>query len=156
MISGETMGLLTLAALGGAAVMTTIAWYVIQVIARWRLFTKAGEAGWKSIIPFYNDYIVCKLSWKTSMFWVYLVLLVIGATITGSAAEGTFLNTVGELFEVGGAIVWAMSMFRLALSFGKSRGFGWGMVFLEPIFILILAFTPGQYQGPVDKVKEIE
>jgi len=32
------------------------AWYVIVLIARWKVFDKAGIAGWKSIIPIYSDY----------------------------------------------------------------------------------------------------
>ena len=28
--------------------------YILQVIAYWKIFTKAGEEGWKSIIPIYN------------------------------------------------------------------------------------------------------
>ena len=27
---------------------------VLTIIANWRLFSKAGQAGWKSIIPIYN------------------------------------------------------------------------------------------------------
>ena len=26
-------------------------WWLLHVVAAWRIFTKAGEAGWKSIIP---------------------------------------------------------------------------------------------------------
>ena len=29
-------------------------WWLLHVVAAWRIFTKAGEAGWKSIIPIYN------------------------------------------------------------------------------------------------------
>ena len=31
-----------------------IVWYVLQVVAYWKIFTKAGQPGWKSIIPVYN------------------------------------------------------------------------------------------------------
>ncbi len=37
--------------------IVVILWYVLQVIAYWRIFTKAGEAGWKSLIPIYNTYV---------------------------------------------------------------------------------------------------
>ena len=30
--------------------------YILQVIAYWKIFTKAGEEGWKSIIPIYNSF----------------------------------------------------------------------------------------------------
>lgn len=29
-------------------------WWLLHVVAAWRIFTKAGEAGWKSIIPIYS------------------------------------------------------------------------------------------------------
>ena len=28
---------------------------IIMIIARWKIFTKAGEEGWKAIIPIYNN-----------------------------------------------------------------------------------------------------
>ena len=50
------------AALGGiigASIMIVsligLAVFVLTVIARWKIFTKAGEAGWKSIIPIYSE-----------------------------------------------------------------------------------------------------
>ena len=33
------------------AFFIVIAWYVLTLVARWRVFTKAGLAGWKSLIP---------------------------------------------------------------------------------------------------------
>ena len=39
-------------------------WWLLHVVAAWRIFTKAGEAGWKSIIPIYSTYITYKISWK--------------------------------------------------------------------------------------------
>ena len=42
--------------LAGLAIYGTLCliWYIILAIANWRIFTKAGEAGWKSIIPILN------------------------------------------------------------------------------------------------------
>ena len=34
--------------------VTTIIIAIISIIAMFKIFTKAGEAGWKSIIPIYN------------------------------------------------------------------------------------------------------
>ncbi|MCD8169035.1 MAG: DUF5684 domain-containing protein, partial [Clostridiales bacterium] len=39
---------------------------------------KAGEAGWKSLIPFYNSYILYKLTWNTMMFWIAFVGTIVG------------------------------------------------------------------------------
>ena len=32
-----------------------VGWYVLTLVARWRIFDKAGIAGWKSLIPIYSD-----------------------------------------------------------------------------------------------------
>lgn len=57
------MGLIAISSLmllGGMYLMIAFAWWLLQIIANWRIFTKAGEAGWKSIIPIYGDYISYK------------------------------------------------------------------------------------------------
>ena len=51
-----------------------VGWYVLTLVARWRIFDKAGIAGWKSLIPIYSDYCTYKIAWKTSFFWAMLVL----------------------------------------------------------------------------------
>ena len=63
------MGLIAISSLmllGGMYLMIAFAWWLLQIIANWRIFTKAGEAGWKSIIPIYGDYISYKIaSWES-------------------------------------------------------------------------------------------
>ena len=49
--------------------------YILQVIAYWKIFTKAGEEGWKSIIPIYNGYVQYRLTWDVQYF--------LGGTRTG-------------------------------------------------------------------------
>ncbi len=43
-------------------VVIILAIAILQIIAMWKLFTKAGEKGWKSIIPIYNSVILFKIS----------------------------------------------------------------------------------------------
>lgn len=53
------MGLIAISSLiflGGMYLMIAFAWWILQIIANWRIFIKAGEDGWKSIIPIYGDY----------------------------------------------------------------------------------------------------
>ena len=40
----------------------SIAIIVISYIGMWKCFEKAGEKGWKAIIPFYNYAILYKIS----------------------------------------------------------------------------------------------
>ena len=30
---------------------------VLQIVANWKIYTKAGKPGWASIIPIYNQYV---------------------------------------------------------------------------------------------------
>ena len=39
-----------------------LVFYVLQIIVWWRLFEKAGEEGWKSIIPIYNVWIAFNIA----------------------------------------------------------------------------------------------
>lgn len=39
-----------------------IAFYVVYVIALAKLFKKAGEDGWKAIIPFYNVFVLIQIA----------------------------------------------------------------------------------------------
>ena len=53
------MGLLIISSmmvLGGMYLIFAFVWWILQIIANWNIFTKAGEAGWKSLIPIYGDY----------------------------------------------------------------------------------------------------
>ena len=71
-----------------ANVIISLALTALAIIAYWRIFVKAGEEGWKAIIPFYNAYTAMKLFWKTSIFWIGIGLGV-GASIGyGMASYG--------------------------------------------------------------------
>ena len=43
-------------------------------IGYWMLFEKANIAGWKSLIPFYSEYIIIKLVGKPSLWIIYLFI----------------------------------------------------------------------------------
>ena len=61
--TGQAAGLGVL--LGGFLmffVAIAIIYYILLIVAWWKLFTKAGEKGWKAIIPFYNFYVQCKIT----------------------------------------------------------------------------------------------
>ena len=35
---------------------------VLMIVAMWKIFSKAGEAGWKSIIPVYNAFVLFRIA----------------------------------------------------------------------------------------------
>lgn len=96
---------------------------VVMIVALWKIYAKAGEPGWASIVPFYCNYVLFKIAMGNG--WLFLLL---------------FVPVVNIVFGI-------MVYFKLAKAFGKGVGFGFGLLFLTPIFILILAFGSAEYIG---------
>ena len=102
---------------------------IIMIIADWKIFSKAGEKGWKSLIPIYNTIVLFKIAGITP----WLILGYFAAVIPG----------IGALVCLG-ITIYAYA--KLAQAFGQGVGFTIGLILLNPIFILILAFGKAEYQ----------
>ena len=138
--------------LGGAiatagifAGIVSIAMYVLLIIGWWKIFTKAGEAGWKSLIPIYNLYTICKICWETKYFW-YLIAIAVLSGIFG-AIGGTIGALLGGLCSIATLVFTIMQNYKLAKAFGHGGGYTVGLIFLPSIFVLILGFGSSAYQG---------
>ena len=96
---------------------------VLVIVAQWKMFTKAGEHGWASIVPFYSNYVLFKIAMGNG--WLFLLCLV----------------------PVVNFVILIVCMFKLAKAFGKGVGFGFGLWLLSPIFMMILGFGSAEYVG---------
>ena len=118
--------------------------YVLIVIAHWKIFTKAGQRGWASIVPILNLFVLVKLV-KRPMWWA--VLITIGLIVGGAPADAAaIIKIVTGLIAIAAAILLIITFFDLAKAFGHGVGFGLGLVFLSVIFALILGFGSSTYQ----------
>ena len=90
----------------------------------WKMFTKAGEPGWASLVPIYNAIVVLRIAGKP-WYWLFLEMIPI----------------VGIYFAI-------VTVVDLARNFGKGVGFAMGMIFLNIIFWAILAFGDAKYTPP--------
>ena len=109
---------------GGIGMIVMLAFMALMVASMWKVFAKAGQPGWASIVPIYNLIVLLKIAGKP-LWWFVL-----------------FLVPLVNFFAL---IMVAMD---LAKSFGKSKGFGLGLIFLGFIFYPMLAFGDARYQGP--------
>ena len=98
---------------------------MVVIIGMWKVFVKAGQPGWASIIPIYNLFILCKITAKP-VWWLLLLLFC------------PFVNiVVGIIITI-----------ALAKSFGKGTGFALGLIFLPFVFYPMLGFGDATYTAP--------
>ena len=117
------MGLIAISSLmllGGMYLMIAFAWWLLQIIANWRIFTKAGEAGWKSIIPIYGDYISYKIAWQPAYFWLTLILGIVSSYLQGTLeiSESLTVYMLVILIKIILVVISIMYSIKLARAFG--------------------------------------
>ncbi len=123
-----------------------IAYYVLSVIGKWMVFNKMGESGWKSLIPFYSDYIIYKDCWNTTPFFVVLACSLILLAFDPEDAS----SSVQMLINLAAMVVSVISFLaniKMSRSFGHGYLFAFGLFLLEPIFTIILGFGSSRYIG---------
>jgi signal peptidase I len=102
-------------------------------IGYWKLFEKAGLAGWKSLIPFYSEYVICVDIVGKPKWWILYVLL-----------------------PVIGTFAWIILLFNMLRCFGKdSLGSQVLLVIAGFIYLPYLGFSKEvKYLGKLDQLPE--
>ena len=96
---------------------------IILIVARWKIFTKANQPGWASLIPIYNALIFLKIIGKP-WWWIFLFCI-------------PYVNFIFH--------IWGYNL--LSKKFGKDEGFTVGLVLLPFIFLPILGFGSSEYKS---------
>lgn len=88
------------------------------------VFSKTGHAKWKAYVPFYNTWILVKISGRPeSHFWLLFI---------------PYFNIYMQI----------VIMNDIAKSFGKDTGFTVGLIFVPAVFAAILSYGDARYLGP--------
>lgn len=101
-----------------------LVWGLIVIIGLWRVFTKAGQPGWASLVPIYNAWVLLKIVGRPG--WWLVALLV---------------PVVNVIFGL-------LLCIDLAKSFGKGSLYGLGLAFFSAIFTVHLGLGDARYGGP--------
>lgn len=138
--------------LGVIVIIFALIWCILQIIADWKILTKAGKSGWLSLIPIVNNWNVVDLSWNRLMAWVIVlggvVVSFLGSQYAPTGTEETYnVPTFLWILTVVLMILNLIANYKLAKAFGKGFGFFLGLVFLNPIFKLILGLGGSRYEG---------
>jgi len=96
---------------------------VLLVAGMWKMYSKAGQPGWASIIPIYNLIVLMEIAGKP--IWWFLLFMI------------PFVNIVIAI----------MVYIEIAARFGKGGGFAVGLILLPFVFFPMLGFGSATYQG---------
>ena len=110
-----------LLAILGAYLVVVLAIAVLMIASMWKLFSKAGKPGWACLVPIYN-YVVWLEVIKKPIWWIILLMI-----------------------PIVNFIIIIIMFVEMAKAYGKSAGFGVGMILLPYIFFPMLAFGDSKY-----------
>jgi hypothetical protein len=110
-------------AVGTGILLVYIAIIALTIVSVWKIFTKAGQPGWASIVPIYNVIVMLKIAGKP-LWWILLLFIPI-------------VNLV----------ILILTYVAISKNFGKGGGFAAGLVLLPIIFLPILAFGDAKFVG---------
>lgn len=155
---------LGVAGIAGATVLFvllfTLATYALTIIAGWKIIQKAGEPGWKILIPIYNTYTLFKIVDMKEHFWIVFglsIFISVVSSVSGlsnydaQAANATFTPAMAAatvvvcVASIATTIISIMQNYRLSKVFGHGIGFTLGLIFFPFIFQLILGFGNSKY-----------
>jgi hypothetical protein len=115
-------------AAGGVGIVGLVIYVAIallMIISLWKLFSKAGQPGWASIIPIYQTVVMLQVAGKP-IWWIILLFV-----------------------PIANVVIAIMMLAGIAKNFGKGVGFVLGMIFLPIIFLPILGLGSAEY-APVE------
>lgn len=143
----QNLILTMLAAIAIPVLVISLAWMIVTIIGHWKLFEKAGQPGWKSIIPIYNEYCIYKIGWNGGIYWINLLLTILsGFFLYKMGAEQVILWVLlAMLVSLLTFILRIVFCIKLAQAYNKNGAFALGLILIYPLFVLILAFGDAEY-----------
>lgn len=124
LLQDDTAGVLA----SGLFITLGLAWFALILVAGWKMYTKAAQPGWVSIIPFLNVFGLLKIVHRP-LWWFVLFLI-------------PFVNVV----------MLVIVMNDLSKAFGRGLGTTLLLIFLTPIGYLILGFGDDRYALEPDPI----
>jgi hypothetical protein len=111
----------------GVVWLVSLVLSIIVIAGMWKIYSKAGKAGWAAIIPIYNLIVLFEITGKP-LWWIILFLIPV-------------VNFIAPL------IVMIFVYIALAERFGRGVGTALGLFFLPFIFVPMLGFGGATYQA---------
>ena len=132
----NSFGIITAASVGVVVFLLLIilAIYVVYAIALAKIFKKAGEEGWKAIIPFYNLFVLIQIS---GLNWWYFLI-----AISGTICAMLNINGLSYVCNLAALAVNFFIFYNLAKKMKQQPVvFAVAAIFVAPIVTMILGFS---------------
>lgn len=125
----------------------------LSFAAQWRVYQKMGVQGWKSLIPMYNQFLLFESvygnGWVVLKLWLMPVIGMLASFVV------TFVCSMLRIYDlipvlmilimliIAYIVIKTMIMLWIDLAhlFGQPTSFGFGLLLVQPIFMIILAFS---------------
>jgi len=130
----------------------------VNLAAQWRVFQKMGYQGWKSLIPMYSQFLLFKAAYGNG--WVVLKLWLMPVFLMVASFVVTLVFSMLRMYEIASVVMLLIMLIAayiviktifklwidLAHLFGQPTSFGFGLMLVQPIFMIILAFSSLVYR----------
>ena len=126
--------------------------YVLVALAGWNIFRKAGVAGWKSLIPGYNLWLLFEIAELPGWFALPTFVTTLMALWTQAGDLPSWLTLVSGLAGMMAFVFNIAKAFKLAEVFDRGLLHILGLIFLPSLFELILAYGPARYVGSYGEI----
>ncbi len=103
---------------------------ILMIISLWKIYEKAGEPGWASLVPLYREYILFEMTWDNG--WLFLLTLI----------------------PVLGFFVLVITYYKLSQVFNCGAGMFCLLLFIPMVAYLMLAFGQAEYDFSLLSGKE--
>lgn len=150
----------------GVMILISLALAVLQLIAYWKLFEKAGEPGWAAIVPVYSFLVMFKIATgKMTLGWIYfavcavyvaavIVLSFLSAFVTGGSLESDILSLIFMgvvlIFVIAMYGIFGYNSYMFTKAYGKDTLLCILSIFFRNIIVLVLGFDKNTvYTGPL-------
>ncbi len=145
---------------------------ILSLVAYVKIYMKMGEPWWTAIIPIYSGYVLASKIKALREFWltvavtaVFLLFFTLTFAMAMTARDrytGTsallMMGLLLLIYIVVQLIINYLFYYKLAKAFGQNHAFAIGLVFLRPIFSMLLAFGSYDYieENKKDFVEEFK
>ena len=132
--------------------MTVVFIFALSLIGKNFIFEKMGMPGWKSLIPIYSDYLLFRELIGSGYFWGYIASALLAGSCSALVTIGMVSGVMEFLFIITAVAACTVTIaiqiklaHSLSKSFGHGIGYTFGLIFIEPIMLMILGLGNNRY-----------